>query len=104
MRAVCWNGARDIRVEDVPMPQILNPRDAIIKVTATAICGSDLHLYNGVIPAMRPGDILGHEFMGEVVEVGSAHRTLSDGRPRRRPVRHRVRRLLLLPRRPDRAL
>ena len=73
MRAVCWNGKRDIRVEDVPMPQILNPRDAIVKVTSTAICGSDLHLYDGFIPTMRPGDILGHEFMGEVVEVGRPH-------------------------------
>ena len=68
MKAVCWHGTRDIRVDDVAEPQILNPRDSIIKVTATAICGSDLHLYNGVIPTMKPGDVLGHEFMGEVVE------------------------------------
>ena len=71
MRAVCWNGKHDVRVETVPDPKILNPRDAIIKVTSTAICGSDLHLYDGYIPTMdEAGDILGHEFMGEVVEVG----------------------------------
>jgi threonine dehydrogenase-like Zn-dependent dehydrogenase len=79
MRAVCWHGARDVRVERVPDPEILNPRDVILKVTSTAICGSDLHLYNGVIPTMRRGDILGHEFMGEVVEVGSAARSLAVG-------------------------
>src|SRR5690606_34691785 len=60
-----------IRCESVPDPEIVNPRDAIIRVTSTAICGSDLHLYDGVIPGMKPGDILGHEFMGEVVETGS---------------------------------
>jgi threonine dehydrogenase-like Zn-dependent dehydrogenase len=70
MRAVCWNGTRDIRVENVPDPTILNPGDAIVRVTATAICGSDVHLYDGFIPSMEKGDILGHEFMGEVVEVG----------------------------------
>lgn len=70
MKAVCWYGKQDVRVENVPDPQILNPGDAIIRVTSTAICGSDLHLYDGVIPTMEPGDILGHEFMGEVVEVG----------------------------------
>ncbi len=71
MKAVCWHGAKDVRVETVPDPKILNPGDAIIKITSTAICGSDLHLYNGFIPSMQSGDILGHEFMGEVVEVGS---------------------------------
>jgi threonine dehydrogenase-like Zn-dependent dehydrogenase len=71
MKAVCWNGKYDVRVESVPDPIILNPRDAIIKVTSTAICGSDLHLYDGFIPSMKPGDILGHEFMGQVVQVGS---------------------------------
>ncbi|MBI1912742.1 MAG: alcohol dehydrogenase catalytic domain-containing protein [Deltaproteobacteria bacterium] len=71
MRALCWFGKNDIRVTDVPEPQILNPRDAIIKVRLTAICGSDLHLYDGYIPAMEKGDILGHEFVGEVIEVGS---------------------------------
>ena len=70
MRAVRWHGKHDIRVDTVPDPEIVNPRDAIIKVTSTAICGSDLHLYDAVIPTMQEGDILGHEFMGEVVEVG----------------------------------
>lgn len=79
MKAVCWRGKHDVRVEDVPEPKILNPRDAIIKVTSTAICGSDLHLYNGFVPGMLPGDILGHEFMGEVVEVGSVVRNLKAG-------------------------
>jgi len=79
MRAVCYHGTSDIRVEDVPDPRILNPRDAIIRVTATAICGSDLHIYGGYIPTMRSGDILGHEFMGEVVEVGEAKTRLRVG-------------------------
>jgi threonine dehydrogenase-like Zn-dependent dehydrogenase len=79
MRALCWRGTRDVRVETVPDPTILNPRDAVIRVTSTAICGSDLHLYDGVIPTLVPGDILGHEFMGEVVEVGSAVSTLAIG-------------------------
>ena len=71
MKAVCWMGANKMSVETVPDPKILNPRDAIIKVTKTCICGSDLHLYNGFMPMMEQGDIVGHEFMGEVVEVGS---------------------------------
>lgn len=79
MKAVCWNGKHDVRVERVPDPEILNPSDAIIRVTSTAICGSDLHLYNGYIPSMMPGDILGHEFMGEVVEVGRGVRNLQKG-------------------------
>ena len=79
MKANCWHGKRDVRVEHVPDPAILNPGDAIIKVSSTAICGSDLHLYNGVVPTMEQGDILGHEFMGEVVEVGSAVRKLKVG-------------------------
>jgi threonine dehydrogenase-like Zn-dependent dehydrogenase len=79
MKAVCWFGKYDVRVRDVPDPKILNPRDAIIRVTATAICGSDLHLYDNVIPTMQPGDILGHEFMGEVVEVGSRVTNLAVG-------------------------
>lgn len=79
MKANCWHGKRDVRVEHVPDPAILNPGDAIIKVSSTAICGSDLHLYNGVVPTMEQGDILGHEFMGEVVEVGSAVRKLQVG-------------------------
>ena len=70
MKALCWFGKQDVRVETVPDPKILNPRDAIVRVTSTAICGSDLHLYNGYIPRMKEGDILGHEFMGEIVEVG----------------------------------
>jgi threonine dehydrogenase-like Zn-dependent dehydrogenase len=79
MRANCWNGVKDLRVERVPDPTILNPRDAIIRVTSTAICGSDLHLYNGYIPTMLAGDILGHEFMGEVVEVGPGVTNLQVG-------------------------
>jgi threonine dehydrogenase-like Zn-dependent dehydrogenase len=70
MKALVWQGKKDVRVEKVPDPEILNPHDVIIAVTSTAICGSDLHLYDGVIPRMEKGDILGHEFMGEIVEVG----------------------------------
>lgn len=79
MRALCWNGVNNIKVETVPDPEIINPRDAIIRITLTAICGSDLHLYDGYIPAMKPGDIMGHEFMGEVVEVGSDVKNLAIG-------------------------
>jgi threonine dehydrogenase-like Zn-dependent dehydrogenase len=79
MKAVCWNGKEDVRVETVPDPELLNPHDAIIKTTLTAICGSDLHLYDGYVPTMQAGDILGHEFMGEVVEVGREVRNLSVG-------------------------
>ncbi|HVV00644.1 MAG TPA: zinc-dependent alcohol dehydrogenase, partial [Verrucomicrobiae bacterium] len=79
MKANCWYGKRDLRVEEVPDPEILNPRDAIVKITSTAICGSDLHLYNGFVPTMEKGDIIGHEFMGEVVEVGSAVENLKEG-------------------------
>ena len=79
MRALCWNGTHKVRVENVPDPEILNPRDAIIKITTTAICGSDLHLYDGYIPAMKPGDILGHEFMGEVVDIGKGVENLKKG-------------------------
>ena len=70
MRANCWMGKRSVEVQQVPDPKILNDGDAIVKITSTAICGSDLHLYNGLVPTMRSGDIVGHEFMGEVVEVG----------------------------------
>jgi threonine dehydrogenase-like Zn-dependent dehydrogenase len=70
MRALAWHGKHDVRMDTVPDPEILNPRDAIIKITSTAICGSDLHLYDHYIPTMQAGDILGHEFMGEVVETG----------------------------------
>jgi threonine dehydrogenase-like Zn-dependent dehydrogenase len=79
MKAVCWRGVQRVEVETVPDPKIINPRDAIVRVTSTAICGSDLHLYDGFIPAMVPGDILGHEFMGEVVEVGPGVRNLKVG-------------------------
>src|SRR6478735_11731352 len=79
MRALTWHGKHDVRVDTVDDPEILNPRDAIIRVTSTAICGSDLHLYNGYIPTMMAGDILGHEFMGEVVEVGSGVSNLKAG-------------------------
>jgi threonine dehydrogenase-like Zn-dependent dehydrogenase len=72
-------GRNDVRVETVPDPTILNPRDAIVRITSTAICGSDLHLYDGYIPSMEKGDILGHEFMGEVVEIGSEVKNLSVG-------------------------
>jgi threonine dehydrogenase-like Zn-dependent dehydrogenase len=79
MRAVTWHGRHDMRVETVPDPELLRPRDAIVKVTSTAICGSDLHLYDAFIPTMRGGDIIGHEFMGEVVELGTEVRNLSIG-------------------------
>jgi threonine dehydrogenase-like Zn-dependent dehydrogenase len=79
MKANCWEGKRKVRVENVPDPQILNSRDAIVKITSTAICGSDLHLFNGFIPTMEKGDILGHEFMGEVVETGPGVRNLRVG-------------------------
>src|SRR5215216_3591132 len=70
MKANCWMGKKRVSVENVPDPKILNSRDAIVRVTSTAICGSDLHLYNGFVPAMEKGDVLGHEFMGEVVDGG----------------------------------
>ncbi|MBD2076162.1 glutathione-dependent formaldehyde dehydrogenase [Phormidium sp. FACHB-592] len=79
MKAVCWHGAHDVRVETVPDPKILNPRDAILKITSTTICGSDLHIYDGYIPSMKPGDIIGHEFMGEVVDVGHEVKQLRRG-------------------------
>lgn len=79
MKAVCWHGTHDVRVDTVPEPKILNPRDAIVKITSTAICGSDLHLYDGYIPTMQSGDILGHEFIGEVVEVGKGVTNLKKG-------------------------
>ena len=79
MRATCWHGKRKIQVDEVPDPKILNPRDAIVKISTTAICGSDLHLYNGFVPTMKSGDVLGHEFMGEVVEVGNGVENLSVG-------------------------
>jgi threonine dehydrogenase-like Zn-dependent dehydrogenase len=71
MKALVWHGREDIRCDTVTDPEIQEPRDAIVKVTSCAICGSDLHLFHNFIPAMLPGDIMGHEMMGEVVEVGS---------------------------------
>ena len=79
MKANCWMGKRSVEVQQVPDPKILNDGDAIVKITSTAICGSDLHLYNGLVPTMRSGDIVGHEFMGEVVEVGRGVRNLRVG-------------------------
>jgi threonine dehydrogenase-like Zn-dependent dehydrogenase len=79
MRALTWQSTHNVEVQDVPDPILLNPSDAIIRVTSTAICGSDLHLYNGFIPSMMAGDILGHEFMGEVVEVGPGVKKIKRG-------------------------
>jgi threonine dehydrogenase-like Zn-dependent dehydrogenase len=79
MKANCWNGKRKLSVETVPDPELLNARDAIVKITSTAICGSDLHIYNGLIPTMERGDIIGHEFMGEVVELGKDVKNLKIG-------------------------
>src|SRR3712207_3935711 len=79
MKALVWHGKQDIRYETVPDPEIEHPRDAIIKVTSCAICGSDLHLFHNMIPAMKPGDVVGHEMMGEVVETGSAVSKLKKG-------------------------
>ena len=79
MKATCWMGPGKMSVNEVPDPQILNQKDCIVKVTSTAICGSDLHLYNGFLPLMEPGDIMGHEFMGEIVEVGRDVRNVKKG-------------------------
>ena len=79
MRAACWHGKHDMRVDSVPDPAIMNQRYAIVRITSTAICGSDLHLYNGFIPTMKKGDIMGHEFMGEVVDVGRGVKNLRAG-------------------------
>jgi threonine dehydrogenase-like Zn-dependent dehydrogenase len=79
MKALCWHGKKDVRCDEVPEPRIEQPRDAIIKVTSCAICGSDLHLFDGFVPGMMRGDILGHEFMGEVVEVGRDNAKLKVG-------------------------
>jgi threonine dehydrogenase-like Zn-dependent dehydrogenase len=79
MKATCWNGKNTVEVQDVPDPKILNERDAIVRITSTAICGSDLHLYNGFVPTMKRGDVLGHEFMGEVVEKGPGVHNLAVG-------------------------
>ena len=79
MKALCWHGQGDVRIDSVPDPKIKHPRDAIIRITTTAICGSDLHLYNGFVPTMHQGDILGHEPMGEIMEVGSDVQQLRPG-------------------------
>lgn len=79
MKATRWYGVHDVRVEDVPEPTIEDARDAIVKISSTAVCGSDLHLYDGYVPTMMDGDILGHEFMGEVVELGSEVTNLAVG-------------------------
>jgi len=79
MRANCWQGKKKMSVEEVPDPKIINSRDAVVKITSTAICGSDLHLYNGFVPSMEAGDIVGHEFMGEVMEVGPGVKNLKAG-------------------------
>jgi len=79
MKAVCWMGTEKMTVEKVPDPEILNPRDAIVKITSTCICGSDLHLFDGFMMGMKDGDIVGHEPMGEVVEVGAGVKNLKVG-------------------------
>jgi threonine dehydrogenase-like Zn-dependent dehydrogenase len=79
MKATCWMGLQKMEVQEVPDPQILNQNDCIVKVSSTAICGSDLHLYNGFLPMMEPGDIMGHEFMGEIVEVGKTVKKVKVG-------------------------
>ena len=79
MRALCWNGVNDLRVENVPDPSIVNPHDAILRVTMSTTCGSDLHFIDGYIPTMRAGDVLGHEFMGEVIETGPEVKKVKKG-------------------------
>lgn len=79
MRALCWNGVNDLRVETVPDPKIINPHDAILRVTKSTTCGSDLHFIDGYLPTMREGDVIGHEFMGEVVEVGPEVKKVKKG-------------------------
>jgi threonine dehydrogenase-like Zn-dependent dehydrogenase len=79
MKAACWMDKRNVQVVDVPDPKILSARDAIVRISSTAICGSDLHLFNGLVPSMRSGDVLGHEFMGEVMEVGAGVKNLKPG-------------------------
>jgi threonine dehydrogenase-like Zn-dependent dehydrogenase len=79
MRALCWNGVNDLRVETVPDPEILNPRDVILKVKLSTTCGSDLHFIDGYIPTMREGDVIGHEFMGEIVDVGKEVKKVKKG-------------------------
>ena len=94
MKAVTWHGKRDVRVDTVPDPSIQEPTDAIVRITSTGICGSDLHLYEVLGPFMGEGDILGHEPMGIVEEVGSEVTHIAEGRPRGDPVQHLLRPLL----------
>ena len=96
MRALCWHGKGDVRVDTVPDPKIEDPRDAIIRITSTAICGSDLHLFDGYMPTMETGDILGHEPMGDRRGGRQGRHEAEEGRPRRRPVHDLLRRLLVL--------
>ena len=96
MRALCWHGKSDVRVDTVPDPTIEDPRDAIIKITTTCICGSDLHLYDGYMPTMEAGDVLGHEPMGVVVEVGKDVKKLKKGDRVVVPVHDLLRRVLVL--------
>ena len=79
MKATCWKGRNKVEVENVPDPKILNDRDAVVRITSTAICGSDLHLVDGYVPTMKRGDIMGHEFMGEVVDKGRGVTNLEVG-------------------------
>src|SRR5579875_1300361 len=79
MKALCWHGTSDVRVDNVPDPRIENPTDIVIKITSTAICGSDLHLYDGFMPTMEAGDVLGHEPMGIVEEIGSEVKRFKKG-------------------------
>ncbi|AUX34888.1 MULTISPECIES: zinc-dependent alcohol dehydrogenase [Sorangium] len=79
MRAICWNGVNDVAVASVPEPRILSPHDAIVRVSLSSVCGSDLHLLHGYVPTMREGDILGHEFLGEVVETGAEVKRVQRG-------------------------
>ena len=97
MKAVTWRGVNELGVEDVPEPTILNDHDVIVEVGLSATCGSDLHLLGGYIPAMRAGDVLGHEFMGEVVEVGRGVTQAPGGRPRGGVLVHQLREVLVLP-------
>ena len=96
MKALTWHGKSDIRCETVPDPKIQHGQDCIIKVTACAICGSDLHIFDGVIPSMEKGDIVGHETMGEVVEVGARQQGAQGRRPCCRSFHDLVRRVLFL--------
>ena len=96
MKALCWMGSSKVEVHNVADPTILNPHDAIIKITRTAICGSDLHLFDGFIPTMEEGDILGHEFMGIVEETGQECNESTAGRPGSSTVYHRLRQLRVL--------